>query len=246
MEKNLGLSCSSGLCISLAHPDIRSIASPLSALPSLGPCSQPYRAASCEHWAAAACPSRTHHTKICPIISTRLCFLCAWAFEDRNWLLVCHFFCTRKARNVLGSMLYTPAVWPHVQNGASILLVIVMPMWGLLWLQRSQKSLCYLRSAENVRLPPQSMLTRPNMLTYKWHRNCTFTRLFSDIFLVFLCRKPLCYCVLTLQFEYERMIILHSLWSLSTGHDQTLSQLQLLKEDFLFLCSCYSKHKNSG
>lgn len=124
-----GLSCCLSLCISLAHPD-----SPESGLlyllihnSSLGPRSQPYR---------TACTSCLHCKFFDAIqwVSVCVCF-------PGQKLAACLLFCTRMVRNVLGSLLYTQAVWPHVQNGASILLVIIMPMWGLLWLQCSQKSL---------------------------------------------------------------------------------------------------------
>lgn len=66
------------------------------------------------------------------------CFSACWSMRETtcSWMATCLLFCTWIVRIVKGSLLYAQAVWPHAQNGASILLVVVLPAWELLWLVR--------------------------------------------------------------------------------------------------------------
>lgn len=115
MCREPGLGC---LETSLAHPYIYTAVlcllfllwPKLMILLSLRPHLQPYWAVF--QWTQSCCLIFLKHplqTPLCHHIFT----VCA---DYGNWLLVCLWFCTRKVSNVLGSLLYTLTVWPHVQR----------------------------------------------------------------------------------------------------------------------------------
>lgn len=181
---------SSSLCVSLAHPDTPVSHLLLSVLPSLWPRSQPYWAVSRERWAAVRCPLCVHNKYFYAIISIPFHFLYVWVSRVETGCLFAvlhtegkkcsgftalHAGClTSRTKRRQHSSCYRYA-------NVRVVMVAAQP----------EISLCYLRSAENVRLPPQNTLTHPNMLTYKWHiKNCTFTRSSSNTILgILLCRK---------------------------------------------------------
>lgn len=70
------------------------------------------------------------------LISVNVCFSACRSMRETtcSWIATCLLFCTWMVRIV--NFLHTQAVWPHAQNGASILFVVVLPAWELLWLVR--------------------------------------------------------------------------------------------------------------
>lgn len=131
-------------------------------LPSLWPCSRPYWVVSCERWAAVWSSSCVHYKFFyaftCIPLSLYVCVLS----RIKKKLAACLLFFIRMVRNVLGSLLYTQTVWPHVRKRrqhsscyryASVRVVMVAA--------QPEISSCYLRSAEN--LINTTKLTRPNL-----------------------------------------------------------------------------------
>lgn len=120
MCREPGVSCYSSFCISLAHKHNSSFTwASFSAI------------LSCFPWTLSCCLMLLitiqykffYAMYVCALRIETRCLFCTWKVS-RFWV---HCFSRR-----LSDLTY---------NGASILLVIVMPMWGLLWLQRRQKSL---------------------------------------------------------------------------------------------------------
>lgn len=111
----------------------------------------------------------------CKSFSIISCRLSVCLFEGTNWMRVCLLPCTRKVRNGLSSLLYTLAVWPHVQRRqhsscyryASVRVVMVAA--------QPEISSRYLWSAENAPFATtKHALPHPITWVQVTHEDCYF------------------------------------------------------------------------